>query len=297
MFTAVAVFALAAGLAFVLNSDDDAPAAVATTPAESSPAAASDEAEAEQPAAATADPAGSETASESPAQDNSPAESATAQSATATSSDATTAPPPAAVSASSGFSLPIAGGCVPDSLTLLPGSPREYRNGIHEGMDIYSEAAGGCPGLTVTLATPVLAAKMGIVVRADRDYLEMTQAELDDAAAAGYQGDEILDRFRGRQIWIEHGADADGNTILTRYAHLGAIAAGIEVGQIVQAGQIIGFAGESGTPESVQNPGTDIHGHFEIRIGEGYLGEGLPLEQARLRYLEAFGLLAPGAGG
>jgi len=191
-----------------------------------------------------------------------------------------------------GFTIPVSGACVPESELLLPGSPRAYRNGTHEGVDFYSGAVGGCPAeLVVTRATPVLAAKAGTVLRTDWAYLELTQAELDAAAAAGFQGDDILDRFRGRQVWIDHGAG-----VVTRYAHLGAIAAGLDVGQPVALGQIIGFAGESGTPESVQARGTDIHGHFEIRIGDGYLGEGLPIPDARQLYLEALGLAAASGG-
>ena len=299
VFAALAIFALAAGLAFVLNGDDGpsptaavvaqpATGATAEQPAPSAEASASPEATtaAESDSQQPPDPASTDAAASTETQDATP--------------PATAAPEAVAtldVSPLRGFRFPIAGACVPESLSLLPGSPREYRNGIHEGVDFYSEATGGCPGLIVTLATPVLAAKMGLVVRADWDYSEITQSELDAAAAAGYQGDEILDRFRGRQIWIEHGSDANGNTIVTRYAHLGAIAAGVDLGQIVQAGQIIGFAGESGTPESVQAPGTDVHGHFEIRVGDGFLGQGLSPEGARVLYLEAFDLLGAGGGG
>ena len=139
---------------------------------------------------------------------------------------------------------------MPASELLLPGSARAYRNGIHEGVDFYSGDVGGCPAeLSVTLATPILAAKQGVVIRTDWDYVELTQAELDAAAAAGFQGEEILDRFRGRQIWIDHGDD-----IVSRYAHLGAIAAGMQVGQTVAAGQIIGFAGESARRRASRRP-------------------------------------------
>ena len=295
VFAAIVVFALAVGLAFAFNNRGDS--------------AASDTAD-DALLAAPAQP-GSEPVSQAapaagapvPSTQGSDAPDVSATSAAATPSTSAgvgpsadvpeTLPPPATPEGFPllGFSVPIAGACVPESELLLPGSPRTYRNGTHEGVDFYSGAAGDCPAeLVVTRATPLLAAKAGVVLRADWNYLEMTQAELDAAAAAGFQGEEILDRFRGRQIWIDHGGG-----VVTRYAHLGAIAAGLAVGQAVQAGQVIGFAGESGTPESVQAPGTDIHGHFEIRIGEGYLGEGLPIADARLLYLDALGLAASAA--
>ena len=286
---ALVVFVIAGALAFVLNDDDPvaAPAAVAA-PAGSEPGSA-----APQPSNSGADAA----ASAAPAGDTSEASAAQPDPPADADAPATAASDPPAPATSEapllGFSIPVAGACVPASELLLPGSARAYRNGTHEGVDFYSGDVGGCPTeLSVTLATPVLAAKQGVVIRTDWDYVELTQAELDAAAAAGFQGEEILDRFRGRQIWIDHGDD-----IISRYAHLGAIAAGMQVGQTVEAGQIIGFAGESGTPESVQAPGTDVHLHFEIRVGDGYLGQGLPIAQARALYLEAFAIVEPSRGG
>lgn len=290
VFAAIVVFGVAVGLAFALNGDDATPeAAVAAQPETEQP----DGAPVAQ-GATQADPAADSAAGT----DEAPATQAQAESPTGDPSaeaPAADADPQPVADADPllGFTIPIAGACVPQSELLLPGSPRAYRNGIHEGVDFYSGAVGGCPAeLIVTLATPILAAKAGIVIRADWDYLNITQAELDAAAAAGFQGLEILDRFRGRQVWIDH---SDG--VVTRYAHLSAIAAGLAVGQTVEAGQIIAFAGESGTPESVQAPGTDVHGHFEIRVGDGYLGEGLAIGDARFLYLEAFGVLDTASGG
>ena len=60
--------------------------------------------------------------------------------------------------------------------------------------------------------------------------------------------------------------------------------AGVVVGQ----GDLVGFVGDSGTPESVNDPGVQIHVHFEIRVGEGYLGQGLSPDAVRGLYLQAF---------
>lgn len=181
-----------------------------------------------------------------------------------------------------GFSLPLAGACISTIEGHLPGALRAYRNnGIHEGLDFYSGSA--C--IVIDARTPVLAAKDGVVIRADRAYVNITPADWARFEAADFAGEEILDELRGRQVWIDHG---DG--IVTRYAHLSAVAAPIFKGVRVHAGQVIGFVGESGQRESYAAPGSDLHLHFEIRIGADWLGEGLTPFDARAFYLAAFAI-------
>ena len=55
-----------------------------------------------------------------------------------------------------------------------------------------------------------------------------------------------------------------------------------------QAGQIVGFVGESGTPESITNPGSEYHLHFEVRVGDSYLGKGLAPAEVRRLYQTLF---------
>ena len=180
-----------------------------------------------------------------------------------------------------GFIIPIAGACITEFEGHLPTAERTYRNdGVHEGLDFYQWAS--CT--TVDYATEVLAAKAGVVVRADLDYIEVTPADWDRYIAANWEGEDILDELRGRQVWIDH-----GRGVVTRYAHLSAIAEGVAVGVEVQQGQVIGYPGESGQQEVYANPGTDIHLHFEIRIAEGWLGQGQSPQEARRLYLVAFG--------
>ncbi len=182
-----------------------------------------------------------------------------------------------------GFSYPIEGACLPSGDQLMPNAPREYRSGIHEGVDLYGY--DNCASMTVE--TPVLAAKDGTVVRIDHEYTPLTQAELDAAnariAAGETAAEDILDLFRGRQVWIDH-----GKGIVTRYAHLGAVSAEIQEGQQVAAGTIIGTVGDSGTPESISNPGTETHLHWEVRTGDTFLGAGLPPEEVRAIYEKLF---------
>ncbi len=182
-----------------------------------------------------------------------------------------------------GFRYPIEGACLPDQEDFLPNAAREYRHGIHEGVDFYD---GGACAL-IERGTPVVAAKTAVVIRADHDYQEITGEEMEGlltrAAQQGYTDPEALDRLRGRQVWLDHG---DG--IVTRYAHLLAIEEAVQEGRAVGAGQIIGYVGNSGTPEGVTDPTLENHLHFEIRVGSGYLGKGLSIEETRYLWGRAF---------
>ena len=169
----------------------------------------------------------------------------------------------------SGFTLPIAAIDLPTDQSYLPNSPRGYRAGYHEGIDFVAKA-----GATV------LAAKAGTIARIDTGFMDWTTAEeqaaFDAAAALGYTPDSTLDRIRGRQVWIDH-----GEGIVTRYAHLSEVAP-LRLGDIVTQGLVIGAVGSSGYPEG------GPHLHFEIREGEDFYGDGLPLPQLRHAISAAF---------
>ena len=183
-----------------------------------------------------------------------------------------------------GFSYPIAGGCLPEGDQLMPNAPRAYRDGIHEGIDFY----GYDSCAKIVGGTAILAAKDGTVIRADHDYQALTEAVLQAAnkriAEGGANDPDILDLFRGRQVWIDH-----GKGIVTRYAHTSDVAANIRVGDHVNAGDVIAFVGDSGTPESIADPGAELHLHFELRAGDSYLGKGLPPDEVRALYTHLFG--------
>jgi murein DD-endopeptidase MepM/ murein hydrolase activator NlpD len=155
-----------------------------------------------------------------------------------------------------GLLMPVDGAEIPNAPDLLPNSPREYRAGWHEGIDFAADRG-----------TPVRAAAAGRVVRVDRDFIDWDvtalNAALESAIALGYTPDETLDRIRGRQVWIDH-----GRKVTTRYAHLDVVA-DLYVGQIVTRGQMVGAVGSSGFEEG------GPHLHFEIRVGDDYLGDGL----------------------
>ena len=184
-----------------------------------------------------------------------------------------------------GFAFPIAGGCLPSRDEVMPNAPRAYRDGVHEGVDFYE----GDVCTPIAQGLPVLAMHAGVVIRADLDYVDITPEEIEVLAAKtsaqGSSDAETLDVYRGRQVWIDH-----GNGVVSRYAHLSSVADGIDVGVEVAPGDAIGAVGESGTPESVTAPGTELHLHMEVRIGDGFLGEGLAPDEVRRLYERLFGV-------
>lgn len=176
--------------------------------------------------------------------------------------------------------MPIPGAHVPEWLDLLPGALRGYRSDIHEGVDFGFDAVG----VPVGVGARVVAAGEGVVVRADLDYREPPAQEMEEilarSLAMGYTAAADLDKLRGRQVWIDHG---DG--VVTRYAHLDGVAPGVRPGVRVSKGQLIAYVGKSGVPGEGASP--EPHLHFEIRLGDGYLGQGLPPAKARQLYLQA----------
>jgi murein DD-endopeptidase MepM/ murein hydrolase activator NlpD len=182
-----------------------------------------------------------------------------------------------------GFRYPIEGACLPTNDDLMPNAPRDYRWGVHEGIDFYN----GDACVPIERGMPVLAAKTGVVIRVDHDYQAITAEEMDALLARseqqGHTDEADLDRLRGCQVWLDH-----GNGIVTRYAHLLAVDEGIKVGMVVAAGQVVGYVGNSGTPEGISDSTLENHLHFEIRVGSGYLGQGLSPEQTRRLCEKAF---------
>ena len=213
----------------------------------------------------------------------SPTESATAA-PTEAPTEEPTAPP--ASGEPTGYAYPLAGVHIPDKGSQLPNAPRDYRCGFHEGVDFYPFDSGPFIGR----GDPVYAARAGTVIRIDHDFVEYTTDErnADLAAICGQGGTdgEILDRLRGRQVWLEHD---DGNT--TRYCHLNNVEGSLSVGQSVAVGQVIAGVGNSGTSNGAAGTEMDIHLHFEIRLGDPYgqyLGAGQPESEVRRLLGQAF---------
>ncbi|MFN2180882.1 MAG: M23 family metallopeptidase [Candidatus Promineifilaceae bacterium] len=167
------------------------------------------------------------------------------------------------------FVVPVGGSNISVSDFQLPGAPRHYRLGVHRGLDFYWQ-----PG------TKVLAAGDGVIIRADTDYVDPSAADLAawyaESTSSGFTPEDILDNYMGRQVWIEHEPG-----IVSRYAHLRGIEPGIEAGVSVSRGQPIGEVGNTGSPASLEGESADAHLHYELWLGDTYLGEYLRPSETR----------------
>lgn len=170
---------------------------------------------------------------------------------------------------------PIPGAMVTTRDSQLPGAPRAYRNGTHEGLDYYD---GAC-GVSIRFGDPVYAAGDGVIYRIDKEYTEFREEERDELLRmCGELADtpaDILDKLRGRQVWVRH-----PNGVITVYAHLSRVAE-LQKGEPVKAGDFLGEIGNSGTSDGAKGTTEGSHLHFEIWIGDQYFGDGLPPKEVR----------------
>lgn len=146
--------------------------------------------------------------------------------------------------------------------THLPGATRSYRNGYHQGMDWY----GYSSGVTIDRTTEIFGMGEGVVVRSDHDYVGYTSAqerneELMLAIKSKKTPEYILDRLRGRQVWVQY-----DNGVQARFAHLDRINSDLQVGDRVSADTLIGYVGNSGTSGEVKQDNSELHLHLDILI-------------------------------
>ena len=184
----------------------------------------------------------------------------------------------------SGYVVPVEGATLSSRSSHLPGAARYYRNGTHEGFDFYS----GVVSVAITYGTPIHAVATGKVIRADHDYVEMSIDEynqvIDTAKRNLSTPPEILDKLRGRQVWVEHPGG-----FISRYAHLSAIPDSVQVGNIIKQGDVVGETGNSGTLEAAQDTQDDPHPHVEIWNQDTYLGKGMEPDEIYTLAQQVFG--------
>lgn len=174
---------------------------------------------------------------------------------------------------------PIKGAHVSTVDSSLPGAPRTYRKGVHEGIDWYG---GETTGVPITRNTPVLSMADGVVVRADHQYREMTTPERQRLLALGKQNNGqtpqyVLDKLRGRSVWVQH-----DRGVMARYVHLDRIPKNIKVGQKIKKGTILGYVGNSGTSDGAKGNDQGLHLHLDIFIYGQWFWDQFTIKERRM---------------
>ena len=173
--------------------------------------------------------------------------------------------------------LPSQNYSVPEYSNLLPNALREYRAGIHEGIDFPTP-----------LNTPIMAVSSGIVVRSNPTHsdvdIDTYKAFLETTQKLSKTPDDIYNYILlGKSIIIDHGYTIVPNfRTISVYAHLSSIAEGILPGINVEKGQVIGLVGNTGTSSGAlrNDKGAHLHWeiHFENTTGRYFLGQNIPPE-------------------
>ncbi len=173
--------------------------------------------------------------------------------------------------------LPSQNYSVPEYSNLLPNAWREYRAGIHEGIDFPTP-----------LNTPIMAVSSGIVVRSNPTHsdvdIDTYKAFLETTQKLSKTPDDIYNYILlGKSIIIDHGYTIVPNfRTISVYAHLSSIAEGILPGVNVEKGQVVGLAGNTGTSSGALRNAKGAHLHWEIHFenttGRYFLGQNIPPE-------------------
>ena len=171
--------------------------------------------------------------------------------------------------------------------TLLPNAVREYRSGTHQGVDFM------CPERT----RAAVAALAGHVVVAVGDYENPSPADLDEVLATARRLQATppytLVMLYGNHVIIDHGIIDDVGHVVSIYAHLDALDPAIGIGRPVEAGQLLGWVGNSGTNTAAAGAlDWSLHLHWELHVDDHYLGAGLSATETRAVYATLFGASA-----
>ncbi|MEE6133065.1 M23 family metallopeptidase [Priestia flexa] len=177
----------------------------------------------------------------------------------------------------SGLTSPLENAKADTFPSHLPGANRTYRHGFHEGLDWYTYSAG----VVVNKETEVYGMGKGKVVRVDHDYkpyksVEQRNKDLAYCKEVQKTPAYILDRLRGRQVWIQY-----DNGMQARFAHLNQVDSELSVGDAVTEETLIGYVGNSGTSGEVQKDNTELHLHVDLLINGTLFWKGLSQEDVK----------------
>ena len=174
--------------------------------------------------------------------------------------------------------LPCKGIMVPKRASRLPNAPRDYRNGVHRGVDFFAN-----------WGTNIRAVAEGMVVRADHNYKEYPAdfriKMLKSSGKVGHTPSDIFNSvLLGKTVILDHGFDlVPGFRTISIYAHLSSIKNSLAGGSIVKAGEIIGKTGNTGTRPSTLGTKKESHLHWELILRkdskEVYLGKDVQYER------------------
>ena len=155
----------------------------------------------------------------------------------------------------------------------LPGAPRQYRNGTHQGIDFGCGAAGRS-GFAIADGTVVY-----LVDDYDDPTVPQRELLLQQAAVAGFTPHWTLVMLYGNVVVIDHGDIAGAGRMVTITAHLEQVDPEVTLGSTVRQGQRLGELGNRGTNASALGIRGDadpsLHLHWELFIDNWFLGSGL----------------------
>ena len=180
----------------------------------------------------------------------------------------------------------VPNGCEPAPLgdpTLLPNAVREYRSGTHQGVDFMCPERGRA----------AIAALAGHVVVAVGDYENPSPADLDEVLATARRLQATppytLVMLYGNHVVVDHGIIDNVGHVVSIYAHLDALDPAIGIGRPVEAGQLLGWVGNSGTNTAAAGAlDWSLHLHWELHVDDQYLGAGLSPTDTRTVYATLF---------
>lgn len=155
----------------------------------------------------------------------------------------------------------------------LPGAPRAYRNGTHQGIDF---GCGAADRSAFSIAD-------GTVVYLVDDYEDPSvperEALLQQAGIAGFTPHWTLVMLYGNVVIVDHGVIEGVGRVVTISAHLEEVDPAISLGASVTRGQRLGELGNRGTNASALGirgaADPSLHLHWELFIDNWYLGDGL----------------------
>lgn len=209
------------------------------------------------------------------------------------------APPPASASAglaanlADHIALPITTCNLPfGNPQLLVGALRDYRSGIHNGLDF------NC-GTDDHL---IKSAAEGQVIFVVRDYVDASvenrELVLENAEAAVDTPFWTLAMLYGNFVAMTHDLEGVNGRVVTIYAHMSEVDANIVPGVLIPQGTLLGRVGNRGTSASaagITNNDSSLHLHWELHVDDrpvGYLQETVDTEQLYLDMLCSPGTLS-----